>query len=296
MVLMYHDIGHYEAEWVRKWNRFRDDLNALYHQGYRPVSLRDFVTDTISTAKGMTPVVITFDDGTKGQFKLEEKRDDKHIDPKSAVGILEEFHAEHPDFPLEATFFLHGRNPFWQPTLIEYKLNYLVKNGFDIGNHTTEHQNLSQRTMQDPLKIQRAIGKQRTYLKKMLSSYPDYPIDTLALCYGARPRSKRLSELLAAGTYRGETYHNIAVLNVGAGPSRAPSDRRFNPLAIPRIRVSDIATGVKSLQGWLDYYNTHPEERYISDGNPVTITIREQDEGNLERTDLNGRSVIVKKP
>ncbi len=294
MVLMYHDIGNYEAEWIRKWKNFQKDLAALYAHGYRPVSLRDFVTDTISTAQGMTPVVITFDDGTKGQFRVEEKGGEKRIDPNSAVAMLESFHAGHPDFPLEATFFLHGRNPFWQPSQVEYKLNYLLERGFDIGNHTTRHQNLSQKDMQDPSKIQSAIGKQSIFLKEKLSEHPNYPIDTLALCYGARPRSKRLTAYLTTGTFHGERYRNIAVLNVGSGPSPSPSDNRFNPLAIPRIRVSGIATGAQSFEGWLRYFEAHPEYRYVSDGNPDTITIREQDRIHLNEKHLGDKSLIVK--
>ena len=70
------------------------------------------------------------------------------IDPKSAVGILEAFTREHPDFGRAATFFvLPAADPpnrlFNQPAWEGHKLQYLMSHGYEIGNHTLWHANLA---------------------------------------------------------------------------------------------------------------------------------------------------------
>ena len=51
----------------------------------------------------MSPVILTFDDALRGQFNYTA---DGKIDPDCAVGILDDFHAQHPDWPLKGTFFV----------------------------------------------------------------------------------------------------------------------------------------------------------------------------------------------
>ena len=63
---------------------------------------------------GCTPMIFTFDDGTKGQFSLVEKDGKLVAEEKSAVGIMEKFNKEHPDFGMKGTFY----KP-WEPTLKE---------------------------------------------------------------------------------------------------------------------------------------------------------------------------------
>jgi len=69
MVLMYHNIGNEEKEWTRTPANFLKDLNTLYEKGYRPISLKEYVTGQITTEQGYTPVVITFDDGNLNNFQ-----------------------------------------------------------------------------------------------------------------------------------------------------------------------------------------------------------------------------------
>jgi peptidoglycan/xylan/chitin deacetylase (PgdA/CDA1 family) len=294
MILMYHDIGEKESTWSRKSEALREDLETLYAERYRPISLRELVNNNISTPVGFTPVVLTFDDGTKGQFRVQIKDGEKVIDPRSAVGILEAFHDEHPDFEPKATFFLHGNTPFFQPDLVEFKLRYLVDHGFDIGNHSTRHQNLGGTGMQSAVKIQYALGNQSIFLKKMLGNHPAYPIDTLALCYGARPKSAKLRSYLATGVSRGVPYRHIAIVNVGAGPSLTPGHKRFNPLSIPRIRASDqLPGGVRGLHHWLEYFRKRPQERYVSDGDQGTIAVPRSQRNALDMTQLELKRVIT---
>ncbi|MEW9124376.1 MAG: polysaccharide deacetylase family protein [Thermotaleaceae bacterium] len=272
MVLMYHNIAEPEGEWTRTPENFRKDLETLYEKGYRPISLKDYVTGNITTEAGFTPVVLTFDDGWQNNFNLiENEKDHWVIDPQCAVGILQSFHEEHPDFPLKATFFINDNIPFGQKEHLDYKLKYLVEKGMDIGNHTATHVNF---TNVDGERIQKELAGIVELVKKTL---PDYEIDTLALPFGSKPKDKSLLTYLEKGVYGRTSYHNIGVLEVGWDPYKSPYHKDFNPLAIHRVRASDLEKYVKGvgLYDWLDQFEKGSRVRYISDGDPNTVTIPE---------------------
>ena len=277
MVLMYHDIGDRETTWRRTPDNLERDLEALNQRGYVPISLTDFVRGRIRVPRGKSPIVITFDDGHPGQFQWAKSKylpgEIKKPSEKSAVGILKKYHEAHHDFPARATFFLHGKRPFGEKKQLEEKLSYLIANQMDIGNHSTQHQNLGKKSLQNPELIQRAIGGQAMFLTGIISAkYPHYKIETYALCYGRRPRP-RYQRFLHKGTFNNFNYTNIAILNVGSGPAYSPFDNRFRPQAIPRIRASEINTFGTGLYDWLRYFDENPNERYISDGNDVEVTV-----------------------
>ncbi|MFA5522908.1 MAG: polysaccharide deacetylase family protein [Tissierellales bacterium] len=288
MVLMYHNIGEEEAEWVRTPENFKKDLKTLYEKGYRPISLEDFVNNNISVEAGLTPVVLTFDDGNQNNFNIIEKDGQKIADPNSAVGILEEFNKEHPDFSLKATFFVFGENPFRQANLLDYKLNYLVEKGFDIGNHTVGHNDMSKNN--EPDKIQELIGKQAAFLE---SNITDYKVNTYALCYGSRPKDKSLYPYLQKGEYDGKPYENIAILNVGWDPSVSPIDKAFDPYAIHRVRASETKVDGVGMYDWLVVFDKKPERRYISDGNPDIVTVPKEFEGKVDKDKLGDKELYI---
>ncbi|MHC1719848.1 MAG: polysaccharide deacetylase family protein [Clostridiaceae bacterium] len=275
MVLMYHNIGKTEAEWVRAPENFRKDLQTLYEKGYRPISLSDYVTGNITTEQGKTPVVITFDDGNRNNFDYLE---DGSVSSDSAVGILVDFHEQHKDFPLEATFFVNGGLPFGQKGMESKKLNYIIDKGMDIGNHTQSHVNF---TKADADKIQKEIGGQAQYLQSLMGS-KDYKVTTLALPYGSRPSDKSLATYLAAGNYNGQAYKNIAILNVGWNPGHSPYVSKFDNESIPRVRASETKVDNVGLYDYLDYFDKHPEEKFISDGVPDIVTVPKDTAGELD--------------
>ncbi len=148
MILEYHKIDQPEERWTRTPGNFRRDLERLWEGGYRLVALNDFVDGKIAIPRGATPVILTFDDSSPGQFKLIEKNGDWIVDPDCAVGILEAFERRHPEFGHAATFFvLPGADPpnrlFNQKELATRKLQYLASRGYEIGNHTLWHANLA---------------------------------------------------------------------------------------------------------------------------------------------------------
>ncbi len=266
MVLMYHNIGPEEAEWVRTPENFKKDLQHLYDKGYRPISLEDYVTGNITTPSGLTPYVLTFDDGRENNFRYLA---DGSIDPDCAVGILMDFAKNHSDFKPHATFFINGYGLFEQEGREKEKFDFLVANGMAIGNHTVGHPDMSDLSAED---VQQEIGQQKNYLETFFSN--PYNVNTLALPYGSRP-SEPLYPQLAKGTYDGKTYENIAILNVGWDPYFSPFHTDFDPEHIHRVRASETNVDNVGMYDWLENFELKPEKRFISDGIPTVVTVPE---------------------
>lgn len=285
MVLMYHHIKEPEAEWSRTPDNFRKDLQVLYDNGYRPISLFDYVTGNITTEAGFTPVVFTFDDGNQNNFNMIQNSDGEWIiDPDSAVGILVDFNEKNPDFPLEATFFINGGTPFGQKEFVEYKLKYLVEKGMDIGNHTNTHINF---TNAGKDKIQEELGK----LAKLVNSYlPDYQVNTLALPFGSKPKDTGLFQYVIEGEWEGKPYQHRAILEVGWDPYLSPYHQSFNPSKIRRVRASETNVAGVGMYDWLEAFNKGSRIRYISDGDPVKVTVPEKYLERLLET-IEGREI-----
>ncbi len=284
MVLMYHNIGQEEAEWVRTPENFKKDLLTLYEKGYRPISLRDYVTGNITTDEGYTPVVITFDDGNKNNFEYLE---DNTIDKDSAVGVLMDFNKEYPDFSSTATFFLNGDVPFGQEGQEADKIKFLLENGMDVGNHTRTHANFTEISKEG---LQEEIGAQAQYLEEFIED-DSYSIDTIALPFGSRPNDDSLTSFLKEGTYNDIAYKNIAILNVGWDPGDSPYNNSFDFESIPRIRASEMKVDDVGIYNYIEYFDNNPEERFISDGYPEIITVPKNKVDLLEK-DLNKEKYI----
>ena len=267
MILMYHNIGEEEQTWTRTVDNLKKDLETLYEKGYRPISLSDYVTGNITTELGYTPVVLTFDDGNLNNYRYLE---DGSLDPNCAVGILVEFNRTHPDFPLEATFFITSSNPFKQSQYAKEKVEALIEMGMDIGNHSKDHMNFKDASKDD---LEEQLGYQAQYLETFAPE--GYRVNTLALPYGSRPKNKDLEIYLQKGQYEEYSYENVAILNVGWFPAVSPYHIDFNPLSLPRVRASEMNVDNVGMYNYLSYFDNHPEEKFISDGNPDIITIPE---------------------
>lgn len=264
MVLEYHKIAE-EGRWSRTPENFRTDLEFLYEEGYRCVGLDDFVSNDIDVEAGYTPVVITFDDSDPSQFRYIEQDGKTVIDPRCAVGVMEQFDRDYPDFNVTATFYVLS-NIFGQDEYIQDKLTYLVENGYDIGNHTANHANLSELDDQEALKeLTGHISLIREYL-------PEYEQSSIALPYGAEPKNPAI---FTGGSYDGIEVRFMASLLVGANPAPAPCDYSFDPLRLPRVQALDpsLDTGDSGIYAWIQYFMENPERRYCSDGNPDVVTV-----------------------
>jgi peptidoglycan/xylan/chitin deacetylase (PgdA/CDA1 family) len=283
MVLEYHRIGEPEARWTRSPTGLRRDLERLWEQGYRPVPLTDLVRGVMELPAGTSPVVLTFDDSSPGQFRYLERDGQLQIDPDCAVGILEAFAGLHPGFSPRATFFVlpaaaEPHRLFGQPEHEARKLRYLVSHGFELGNHTLWHADLS-KYPEAVVRGQLARAQQR--IEQIV---PGYHLRTLALPMGHYPR--RL-EWAIRGHAAGAIYEHEAILTAGGGPAPSPFSVRFDRYHIPRVQVVGA-----TLANWLQYFGTHPGQRYVSDGDQNTVTIPRGRRREL-REDLSGTRRVV---
>ncbi|MDO5690122.1 MAG: polysaccharide deacetylase family protein [Tissierellia bacterium] len=265
MILMYHNIGPEEEEWVRTPENFRRDLENLYEKGYIPVRLTDFVQGKLDIPAGKTPYVITFDDARENNFRYLE---DGNIDPNCAVGILLDFAKAHPDIQPHATFFANGEVPFRVKGEEQKKVAFLLENGMDLGNHTVDHPDFTDLHLEDTI---HEVGHQAQYLESLLEI--DYKINTLALPFGSRPEEEAAKAAVVKGNYNGFEYENIAVLNVGWDPVPSPYHKGFDPVQLNRIRASEIHVDNVGIYDWLKYFDENPELRYISDGDSNFLTV-----------------------
>jgi len=280
MILMYHVIGaEKEAAWKQTAANFRRDLLTLYNEGYSLCSLRDFVTNNIKVAAGRTPVIITFDDSSEGQFRyLQDGSGRGKIDPECAVGMMLDLAKQHPDFGCTATFYIN-ENPFGQKDCWREKLQALVELGFDIGNHTLTHPKLN-------LLSDDQVQKELAGLARLVEqTVPGYKVDSLALPHGLSPVNFMLA---VSGEYGGYQYHHRAVLRVGANPAASPAVKGFDPLRLPRVQAS-----TEELGKWLNYFRKNPAERYVSDGDPAVVTVPRHREGLVDKEKLNGKKLVV---
>ncbi len=272
MILEYHKIDRPESRWTRTPENFRRDLARLWERGYRLVALNDFLDGKINVPAGTTPVILTFDDSSPGQFRYIERQGDWVIDPNCAVGILEAFSHAHPEFGHAATFYvLPGADPpnrlFNQPELATRKLTYLATHGYEIGNHTLWHATLGHY----PERVVRSqIATAQEWIQRHV---PGYRPRTLALPLGSYTRDIRWAE---AGTVNGTTYHHDAILMVAGGAARSPHAKGFDPYHLPRIQALE-----SELDGWLTYFDRHPEERYVSDGDASVVAAPSRSAGTL---------------
>ena len=292
MVVMFHNFvqsfepsKYDDGAYTTTFDEFRKLLPSLYEQGYRLTSMMDYLNNNISVTAGCIPMIFTFDDGTSGQFNLVNEDGKLVANKNSAVGIIEEFNKTHPDFGVEGTFYVNlGNSTFQGEGTLEEKLKYLVDKGFEIGNHTYTHINLT--NAKDSDQVQKEIGLNQ---KTMFELIPGYKMNTFSLPYGAP--SKNLQQYVQKGEYEGVKYENLAIMEVGWDPALSPVSKAFNPLSVHRVRASGIKPVDADLAWWIK--NLTREGQYISDGNADTVTVPKSKEENVDTGKLQGKSLVV---
>jgi hypothetical protein len=279
-IMMYHgivDLKNEETKYTggnvdkdgysRTTEAFRNDLEMYYQSGFRMIRLIDYINGNIDTELGYSPIVLTFDDGNNNINILGvDENNNLIIDPNCAVGILEEFKDKYPDFNVTATFLLNKY--LFGKKLNKEILIWLVDNGYDIGNHTKDHLDFSQISINE-------TKKQVSYMYKLYDEIiPEEYVNVLSLPYGSPYTTTHFNfNYIASGEYEGYKYNNEGMLRVGWEPEVSPYDRMFNPLFIKRVRAYDndgknfdIEMVFKSLE----------TKKYISDGDSNTIVVRDE--------------------
>lgn len=293
-ILEYHHLGPEPEQFVRTPDQFRADLQWLYDNGFYVVNLHDILTDNINVPAGKRPVALTFDDSPSTQFSLIPLSDGRlAIDPNCAIGIMERFFVEHPDFGRGGHFAVLPNYFFdWDPVeghpdqtpYIQAKFEWLVANGYEIGNHTMDHANLSTMTNAE---IKEQLAEANDVIHEIL---PDVPIEIITLPYGMYPDGGD-GTLLRGFDYQGSHYEWEAALLVGANPTVSPLSTKYDPFAMARIQAFD-----EELDKWFAVFTEQPGILYVSDGDPNTVTIPEDLHpwlvGTLDTSKIGDRELV----
>jgi len=288
-ILMYHSIGDrgkFDALGLNiPAKTFRKHLELLHAAGCYPVNMRDALSARLDVPAGKIPVVLTFDDARLSQFRyLKGGR----IDPECAVGILERFHAEHPDdWPLRASFYIlpdskYAGAPFGQKGLAERKIRHLVAQGFEVANHSTTHHSMAH---QSRASLEREVAECVRWTK---SVEPGATMDTFALPYGAKPTDPSLMKALLSGESGGTTYTNKCVLLAGGDPALPFLHKRFD-----NVRITRMGSAPGYIEAWVKRLEAgEPYQPYVSDGDPTLVTVPKSALARVDRSRLEGARLL----
>jgi len=290
-IMMYHKIinmpssetgntgGNVDKDgYNRTSEAFRNDLEFYYQEGYRMVRLIDYVNGDINTELGKSPLVLTFDDGDESNFKVLGRNEDGSLqfDPNCAIGILEEFKSKYPDYNVTATFFLMS-GLFGQAEYNEEILNWLVDNGYDIGNHTKNHVNFSTASATTS---QEEVGYMYEKLEQII---PGKYVNIIALPYGSPGvKSHNNFKYVLNGSYNGKEYKTISALRVGWMSEVSPFSKNFDKTFLKRIRAYDNNGKEFDIKASFEALKS---SKYISDGDKDTIVIPNEKKDNLMETE-----------
>lgn len=290
-VMMYHHIvniddneytgGNVDRDgYNRTSNAFRKDLEFYYQNGYRMVRLIDYVNGKIDVEYGKSPIVLTFDDGNADNIKVTglDENGNIIIDPNSAVGILEEFKKKYPDFNVTATFFVTSYL-FNQGEYNEKILKFLVDNGYDVGNHTKDHNDMTKTTEEE---TEYVVGYVYDKLDKIIK---DKYVNIVALPFGTPYLSTHKNfEHIKKSNFNGKVYETVTTLRVGWEPDTSPFSKNFNKNFIKRCRAYD--NNGKEFDIDMVFNSILKDLRYVSDGDPDTITVPSEYEKYLNDNNL----------
>ena len=290
-VMMYHGIvnkknsetkytgGNVDKDgYTRTSEAFANDLEEFYQKGYRMISLNDYINGNITTEYGKSPIVITFDDGNANNILVKGLDDNGNIiiDENSAVGILEQFKKKYPDYHVTATFFVTGAL-FNQPEYNEKILNWLVDNGYDVGNHTKTHLNIGNSKASQ---VQYEIA----YVYKQLDNIiPNKYVKIIALPFGSPLRKTHENfPYVLKGQDEDYSYETNAALRVGWEPEVSSYSKEFDKTYIKRCRGYDNNGKEFDIEMILKMLD---RSRYVSDGDANTIVTSSNQEDNIITTD-----------
>jgi len=260
LVIMYHLFDSEETEWTRTPENFRGDIALLKSEGFYPINVRDLASGNIDIPAGKSPVVLTFDDSSPGQYRI---LDDGSIDPDCAVGILQAAVKE-GDWASSGSFYClldvvpKEREVFGQPDRQQEKLRNLIDWGYEVGSHTVSHLNLKEASEEEATK---QLAESKEKLEGLIGG--GYVVNSISIPFGEYP-----SDLgILSGEYDGVSYDYTAALALGSVPSPSPFSTEFDPLRIPRIRGSE-----NFIVDAIEHFKQNPELRYVSDGDPTTVS------------------------
>jgi peptidoglycan/xylan/chitin deacetylase (PgdA/CDA1 family) len=273
-VFMYHRIlPKPEDPLDRSLQQFRAEVTRLADEGYVPVTAADYVAGRIDVPAGRHPVVLTFDDAHPSHLTFDAAGNPRG---DTAIGILFEVARGHPGFRPVATMYLN-KDPFMMGPHAARGLRWLLRHGFELGNHTANHPNLSRMSKGE---IRKEIGGDQ----KLIRDLAGVDATTFAYPFGALPEER---SWVMRGEAEGAEWDFKGSFLAGWMPAPSPYDKDFDPQQIPRIRSEDKIKEAECTKycstAWLDWLRDHPRDRYTSDGDPARIAFPESEEDRLPK-------------
>jgi peptidoglycan/xylan/chitin deacetylase (PgdA/CDA1 family) len=280
-IFSYHKISTYNNNLNRTPESFRKDLDYLRKNKYTLITVENLYKGWIDVPLGNIPAILAFDDSHISQFKYLSK--DK-IDPNSAIGILEEYKKQYPKFKVSAIFFVTPCQPgenllFGQQESIAKKLNFLIKNGYEIGNHSCAHIDYQKSKIE---KIQTDLILSQKKIKQYL---PNFHFKYLATPYGGYPK-RRDWKFLAKPKKGKQSYNHKLVFSYSNRPALSPFESSF-----ANIRVSRLHSYEEALSSFYKQIESKDIELFISDGIPNLVTIPKDKRAKLKL--IKGKNLVL---
>ncbi len=266
---------------------FKKDLQLLYDNGYRAITMEDLMTNNINVPAGYTPIVLTFDDGLSSSFSM-SKDSNGNLVPREdcAVDLINDFNKKHPDFGTHAMFYVYtSQQPFRGAGTVDDAIDYLLKNGYEVGGHTYSHRYLSKMSIEE---IQMEMGYSTGYISKhsdgFKAKYVAYP-------YGVMASDEKLPYLLK-GKYEDFSYnfHSGVLAAPNSNTSTLVYSNKFDKYRVGRYRGTNNATYDLN---WKVKNDAKNGKQFISDGDPNTVTILERDLNKVNLDTLKNKKLIV---
>lgn len=229
-VLMYHKLDN-SKQWIDE-KSFKWQLEQLEKAEFSTIRADAFMKGDFSAIpEGRKPILLTFDDGRRSQFQFLENG---KADPHSGVGILENFAEKYPAFGKNAIFYLYFTViPFENvrdPKQWKSKIQYLQENGFEIGNHTYDHQIL---TKFKPEQVKKTLDQ----FYQVLESVPECKInEVMTLCY---PGGEMPLDRSGIEQYRYQDKPLLGAFTAWGGRSLIPIHPKADRYNLPRYDGND---------------------------------------------------------
>lgn len=293
-ILMFHKFVEAFSEksdrdYTTTYETFEALLETLMERNFHVISLSDFVSGNIDVPAGLSPIVLTFDDGLSSQFSLvRDAAGELHPNPLSAVGVMMRFSERYPEFGLGGTFFVNmdSGGIFHGDGTTAECFQWLLDHGFELGNHTWGHADFHDTLTADS--VREAVGRNEQALRLL---FPEQSFHSLSLPYGHKPKDKSLYPLISSGEWEGITYRNDILLAVGAAPAVPSWNVGYDPAYVPRIRAQGRVAVEADLTWWLERMDE--TNLYVSDGDPTAITVPDAKKDRIDATKIGSRSLVV---
>lgn len=143
------------------------------------------IHNELAVPPGKHPVMLTFDDASSDQFRLLRAEAGMFSpDPVTAVGVMEAFFAEHPDFGRGGFFGVLPYNCFHkdgEQSACEERLTWLADHGYEIGDHTSGHRELTDVSDEE---LMRQVAETKIWIDQRVTGSANLSLDAGPAAWG----------------------------------------------------------------------------------------------------------------